>query len=143
MSNKPAWGKLPGTVAAKPAPVLFETAGAVAWPTLGDAKTIKTTPEAVSPGGGAASPSAPLPTTPPPTSGPSPPLPADGSSPKGGARGGDKATGAEGRAAGGGGGGGGACYNCGEEGHISRDCPAAKKEGGGGGGGTKTAVHFS
>ena len=39
------------------------------------------------------------------------------------------------KSGGGGGGGGRACFNCGETGHISRECPNEKKEGGGGGGG--------
>ncbi|KAK0407821.1 hypothetical protein QR680_003615 [Steinernema hermaphroditum] len=37
----------------------------------------------------------------------------------------------------GGGGGGRSCYNCGEDGHISRECPTRGGGGGGGGGGQK------
>ncbi|KAK6910790.1 hypothetical protein I203_104823 [Kwoniella mangroviensis CBS 8507] len=36
---------------------------------------------------------------------------------------------------GGGGGGGRNCYNCGKDGHMSRECPGPRKAGGGGGGG--------
>lgn len=49
----------------------------------------------------------------------------------GGGRGGREPYGRGGR--GGGGGGGGACYNCGEEGHISRNCPSGGNGGRGGG----------
>ncbi|XP_054163171.1 uncharacterized protein LOC128961003 [Oppia nitens] len=48
--------------------------------------------------------------------------------------GGDSSSRGRGRGRGGGGGGGGrACFNCGDDGHMSRECPKPKKNGGGGG----------
>ena len=53
----------------------------------------------------------------------------------GGGYGGGYSRGGDGGYGGGRGGGGGACFNCGESGHMSRECPNGRGGGGGRGGG--------
>mmetsp|Transcript_72102 Transcript_72102/g.143024 ORF Transcript_72102/g.143024 Transcript_72102/m.143024 type:complete len:189 (+) Transcript_72102:75-641(+) len=58
--------------------------------------------------------------------------PLDGGFSKGSRKGGGKGSG---KGGGKGGGNGGECFNCGEYGHLSRECPGPRKGGGGGKGG--------